>query len=73
MTKCVVNPCNATTCIHNKERQCQLDKIIITKKGECGQFREYEGKASYTFPKKDLKMGWKNELSKPRGAFTDGE
>jgi|15BtaG_2_1085339.scaffolds.fasta_scaffold32608_2 hypothetical protein len=36
--KCVVNPCDATQCKHNRKRQCMLPKITISHSGMCKQF-----------------------------------
>ena len=35
---CVVSPCNATSCSHNKGRNCMLPKVTISEKGVCEQF-----------------------------------
>lgn len=36
--KCVVSPCKATKCKHNKKRECVLPKVTISEKGMCEQF-----------------------------------
>jgi hypothetical protein len=36
--ECKVNPCNATTCFHNQNNQCNLAKITITPQGRCAQY-----------------------------------
>ena len=33
--ECKVDPCEAVTCIHNKNRQCTLAKITISSQGVC--------------------------------------
>ena len=37
---CKVRICNATRCLHNKNKGCMLPHITITEKGQCEQFKE---------------------------------
>ena len=63
MTKCVVEICKATNCIHNKNRQCQLPEIILNEYFRCENFREGT-KSSSPIPPKSYDE-WKDTL-KPK-------
>lgn len=66
MAKCVVDPCNAVTCIHNKNRQCMLPKVTINKSGGCEQFDEGSGPTieppKDKWPPEDRTPMWQEQL-----------
>ena len=37
-SECRVEICDATSCLHNEERKCQLSVISVDEKGLCEQF-----------------------------------
>ena len=40
MAECVVNPCYAITCMHNKENRCKLKKVTIDENAQCKTFKD---------------------------------
>jgi len=42
--KCVVSPCLAVSCKHNKNKSCVLEKVTVNERGTCVQFSPMDWK-----------------------------
>lgn len=43
MGECRITDCAATTCKHNKDRMCQLDRVTIDQNAKCNMFEKRSG------------------------------
>ncbi len=43
MGECRITDCAATTCKHNKDRMCQLDRVTIDQNAKCNMFEKGSG------------------------------